>query len=314
MSVLNRELMNKPAPEKNAQQITRTDAGVQVLAPAKINLTLLIAGKRPDGFHNIETIMAKIDLYDRVLIERSAEAGLQLACEGPCWAPQNEDNLVYKAANTLLRNCGRSENLRLTLTKNIPAGTGLGSASSDAAATLLGVNSLLQLNLSRNALKHVAAGLGSDVPFFLDGPLALCTGRGEKIEKLRQKFNFRALLILPDVSVSTKKVYENYRHDPAIYEQLSGRIRDYLSQNRIDLAAKMCVNMLRTSCYELCEDLGRLEAKLKSLGIRPLALSGSGSAMFCLMERTDEKQAGTITREVGGTFDLETLIVRNNPW
>jgi len=113
-------------------QLEPMEEGLLVRAPAKLNLSLLIAGKRPDGFHAIETIMAKVDWYDEILIQRGHGDELELLCRGSEWAPENEDNLVYRAAQELLATVGEPRGLRLTLVKTIPAGTGLGSASSDA--------------------------------------------------------------------------------------------------------------------------------------------------------------------------------------
>ena len=275
----------------NKEQFETIGNGLLVRAPAKINLSLLIAGKRLDGFHEIETIMAKVNWYDEILIQQGQKTGIELVCNGPEWAPEGEENLVYKAAKMLLETCGRKANIKITLTKNIPAGTGLGSASSDAAATLTGLNKYLDLQLPNAELAKLAAQLGSDVAFFLDGPLAFCTGKGEKIKKLDENFNFLALLILPDVSVSTKKVYANYRHNPALYKKLNARINDLLGKNRIDLVAKMCTNMLEISCFSLYKELAELKTKIESLGIRPLCLSGSGSAMFYIIDNSDVKKA-----------------------
>jgi 4-diphosphocytidyl-2-C-methyl-D-erythritol kinase len=288
--------------------------GLLVRAPAKINLSLLIAGKRPDGFHEIETIMAKVNWYDEILIESSAKAGIEFFCSGPEWTPEGEENLVYKAVKMLLESCGQQANIKITLTKNIPAGTGLGSASSDAAATLIGLNKYLDLQLPDSELARLAAQLGSDVAFFLDGPLAQCSGKGEKIKKLDENFNFLALLILPDISVSTKKVYANYKHNPALYKKLNARINELLGKNRIDLVPKMCTNMLEISCFSLCKELADLKAKIESLGIRPLCLSGSGSAMFYIIDSGDvekgRKNRGKLEEKIG----CKSVIVSNNRW
>jgi 4-diphosphocytidyl-2-C-methyl-D-erythritol kinase len=299
---------------KNREQITTVGDGLLVLAPAKINLSLLIAGKRPDGFHEIETIMAKIDWYDEILIQPGRQTGIELNCQGPCWAPIGEDNLVYKAAKSLLENCCLKSDIRITLTKNIPAGTGLGSASSDAAATLIGLNHYLKLDLDRKRLFESAAKLGSDVAFFLDGPLAFCTGKGEKVKKIDEIFNFLAILILPDVSVSTKKVYANYRHNHQLYKKLNIRIKNHLLKNRIDLAVKMCTNMLAESCFDLEESLAELKKNIESLGIGPCYLSGSGSAMFCIIESGDEDEAVENLRELADKIRCKSIIVRNNRW
>jgi len=225
------------------EQFETVADGLLVRAPAKINLSLLIAGKRPDGFHELKTIMAKITWYDDILIEPGLKSGIELICKGAYWAPPGEDNLVYQASKMLLDSCHSKADIKITLTKNIPAGSGLGSASSDAAATLIGLNRFLQLvgagpctcpqgNHEGLPLHEMAARLGSDVPFFLNGPLALCTGKGEKIRKLDENFSFLALLILPDVSVSTKKVYANYKHDSALYEKLNTRINSYIQMKK----------------------------------------------------------------------------------
>jgi 4-diphosphocytidyl-2-C-methyl-D-erythritol kinase len=298
----------------NREQITTIGDGLLVLAPAKINLSLLIAGKRPDGFHEIETIMAKIDWYDEILIQTGRQTGIELICGGTCWAPDGEDNLVYKAAKRLLESCGLKPDIRITLTKNIPAGTGLGSASSDAAATLIGINHYYKLDLDQKILFDAAAKLGSDVAFFLDGPLAFCKGKGEKVKKIDEIFNFMALLILPDVSVSTEKVYANYRHDRRLYKKLNIRIKNHILKNRIDLAVKMCTNMLAESCFDLEGSLAELKRNIESLGIGPCYLSGSGSAMFCIIESGDEDEAREGMRKLADKIGCKSIIVRNNRW
>ena len=304
------------------EQIETVRDGLLVRAPAKINLSLLIAGKRPDGFHEIETVMAKVNWYDEILIQRapsrghreSRKVGIELICKGPHWAPQGKDNLIYQAAELLLESCKAQANLKITLTKNIPAGTGLGSASSDAAATLIGLNQYLKLNLKRRDLAKLTTRLGSDVPFFLGGPLAFCTGKGEKIKKLDENFNFLALLILPGASVSTQKVYANYRHDAALYQRLSTQIKEYIRKNRIDLVAKMCANMLQTSCFGLVKCLAELKAKVKSLGIGPLCLSGSGSVMFCIINNRDRQTARAYRDKLNKKLGCKSIIVSNNRW
>jgi len=296
------------------EQFETIDNALLVRAPAKINLSLLIAGKRPDGFHEIETIMAKINWYDEILIEPGLKGGIELVCKGPYWAPEGEDNLVHQAAKMLMNCCGEWADLKITLTKNIPAGSGLGSASSDAAATLIGLNRFLKLTLDTKSLSKVAAKLGSDVAFFLDGPLALCRGKGEKIKKLGENFDFLALLILPDVSVSTKEVYANYTHDRARYECLSTRINSYIQENRIDLAVNMCANMLEKSCFSLAKELVEIKRGIESSGIGPLCLSGSGSAMFCLIDDRDEQRARAYKHKLENKIGCKSVIVTNNTW
>jgi len=296
------------------EQITAVGDGLAVLAPAKINLSLLIAGKRPDGFHEIETIMAKINWYDEILIEPGRTNGIDLLCKGPHWAPAGSENLVWRAADILLGHCQQTPGVRITLTKNIPAGTGLGSASSDAAATLIGLNQYFTLGLGDKQLHDAAASLGSDVAFFLGGPLAMCKGKGEKIEEIEEKFDFEALLALPDVSVSTQKVYAHYRHNQDLYERLAAQINSHIRENRIDLAAKMCANMLEESCFDLDGSLARLKEKCGSLDIGSFCLSGSGSAMFCIIESGDQNKAEGLQRAFEDKVGCRCILVANNRW
>ena len=285
-----------------------------VRAPAKINLSLLVAGKRPDGFHELETIMAKVNYYDEILIKFNPKRDMDFVCEGPEWAPDGPDNLVYKAAQLLINACGQCADIKLTLRKNIPAGSGLGSASSDAAAVLLGLNEYLELGLPPRRLAKLAPQLGSDVAFFLDGPLAFCTGKGEKIRKIRKKFPFLAVLILPAVSISTQNVYANYVHDHALFNALSATINSHITNNRVDLAAKMCANMLEKYCFGLESELAELKAEIEMLCAAPCCLSGSGSAMFCIVENADREKAAELRSKIQAATRCKSIIVTENRW
>ena len=296
------------------EQFETVGDGLLVRAPAKINLSLLIAGRRPDGFHEIETIMAKVNFFDDLLIEEGRKAGIEVVSKGPYRAPQGKANLVYRACEMLLDSYCARANIKITLTKNIPAGSGLGSASSDAAAVLLGLNRHLQLKADSRRLSEMAAALGSDVSFFLGGPLAFCTGKGEKIKKLDKKFNFSALLLLPNVNVSTKKVYANYKHDSALYNKLNTQIKALLEKNRIDLVSEMCANMLQTTCLGLYRELYVLKAQVETSGIRPLCLSGSGSAMFSIFSKSDEKKICNYQYKLEEEAGCKSIIVSNNRW
>ena len=298
------------------KQFQVIDNGLLVRAPAKINLSLLIAGKRADGFHEIETVMAKVDWFDEILIQPSQKPGIEVISEGPYWAPQGKENLIYQACKLLLDTCNRKADLKITLTKNIPAASGLGSASSDATAALIGVHKLLNLKVSYEKLAETASELGSDVAFFLGGPLAFCTGKGEKIKKIKKKFNFFALLILPDISVSTKMVYSNYDHSNDQYNELKTKINGYLSKNRIDLAAEMCANMLQATCFGLYGELAELKVKIESLDFGPVCLSGSGSAMFCIVgyNNIDVGKVKEFQYELREKVGCKSILVSNNRW
>lgn len=288
-------------------------SGLLVRAPAKINLALLVAGKRPDGFHELRTIMAKIDWMDELLFEHPDTDGIELICEGSCWAPDGPDNLVWRACQLLYEKAGARPRIRVILRKNIPAGTGLGSASSDAAAALLGLKRFENLAVSDPDIYDLACCLGSDVPFFLDGPLALCGGRGEKISKIPEIVNFSALLVVPDVNVSTKRVYENYTHNQTLYDTLWTQINGALDKKSIDSAAKICANMLETSCFQLHSELAQLKERLEQLCKRKVCLSGSGSSMFMLF-REDDANVQTCRRILDNNLGIQCRVVTNNRW
>ena len=283
-----------------------------VRAPAKINVALLVAGKRPDGFHELETVMAKVDLYDELLFEgcRAGEGGL--ICRGRYAVPAGPDNLVCRARDLLAQAAGRPIDVRITLTKNIPVAAGLGGGSSDGAATLVGLDRFLGLGLDHARLAHLAGQLGSDVPFFLSGPISLCTGRGERIRPLEPVLPFEALLVFPAVSASTKKVYENYQHDPGAFRDLHERLDRCLAEKNIESLAQMCANMLEVSCYELHPELRELKSRLEGCTQRRWCLSGSGSAMYTIAAKgcAQMGQLQTAVRNVG----CESILVGNNRW
>lgn len=285
-----------------------------VRAPAKINLSLLIAGKRADGYHEIDTVMAKVDWYDELLFEKNHAGGLELVCQGPNWAPEGPDNHVFTACRMLADNVNHKEGTKVTLKKNIPAGTGLGSASSDAAAALIGLNEFAKLNVPHSKLSEIAANIGSDVCFFLNGPLARCTGRGECISTIPVSYPFSAILVLPNVNISTKKVYAQYMHDSAHYRRVSELAAGYLSAGRIDLLAAMCENMLEDACFAVDEALRHLKKALTNLGIGPVCLSGSGSAMYILLEDDDEAKRNYYLHLIHERTGCKSVLVRNNRW
>ena len=284
-----------------------------VRAPAKINLSLLVTGKRPDGFHGLRTIMAKVDWYDNLLFEHAEQDGIDLLCQGSYWAPTSNENLIYKAITKLCEIIGKPPKIKITLTKNIPAGSGLGSASSDAAAALIGYNKFENLNLPIKTLTILATQLGSDVPFFLGGTLALCEGRGEKLTNIGHNYNFKTLLVLPGINTSTKGVYEHYIHDSALFERLNSKFQQHLTENRLDLIVKMCANMLEESCFGLHPEIAGLKYKIEQLGLTPLCLSGSGSTLYHILQDGDT-DLSDYQSTLKSKFGCDSVIVKNNDW
>jgi 4-diphosphocytidyl-2-C-methyl-D-erythritol kinase len=169
------------------------------------------------------------------------------------------------------------------------------------------------MGFSETELQDLAGLLGSDVPFFFGGPLAFCSGRGEKIKKIEEKFYFCGLLVLPNVSVSTKRVYENYKHDCALYKELKSKTNSLLMKNNIDSLSKMCANMLENSCFGLHSELADLKSRIESLGAGGVCLSGSGGAMYILTAGADENDARRYQAMLE-SIGCESVIVHNNRW
>src|SRR6266478_3432988 len=167
---------------------------MQVLAPAKINLSLKILGRRSDAFHEIETVITPISFYDEIKVEkRSGKTGIVFRCDVPS-VPQGDDNLVVRAAKAFVTKAKIDAAISIELQKKIPHGAGLGGGSSDAASTLLALDKLFETNLPREALAKIAEPIGSDVPFFIFESAAMCRGRGELVTPLRLKDKLSLLL------------------------------------------------------------------------------------------------------------------------
>ena len=298
---------------KSSPQFEFVKSDLLARAPAKINLSLLVADKRPDGYHNIETIMAKVTFYDQLLFEIGKAKGIELVCKG-LWSPTEKDNLVYKAADLFYKYIKRDPSVKITLTKNIPAGSGLGGASSDAATVLLALNKLHGLSVNNDELYKLTEQLGSDVSFFLNGPLAICTGKGEKVGKLDKICQFEALLVLPDVNVSTKKIYENFKVDLGLFSSFHEKIKSYISSGRIDLIQKMCANMLAKTCFAMDNELALLKVRIQEITKLPVSLSGSGSTLFVIPDAGQYHKAEILQREIINSLGCNCIIVFNNEW
>ena len=183
---------------------------MKFLAPAKINLSLIVKHRRTDGFHEIETVIVPISLCDSLEIERRNGGDLEFICDDPS-VPGDDTNLVVRAARLFFRAASREPQVRIHLEKKIPHGAGLGGGSSDAATTLLGLNKLFNTGFSREQLSAMAAELGSDVPVFVHESAAVCRGRGEQIEPCALPQRWPLLLLKPPFGVPTPWAYRQWR-------------------------------------------------------------------------------------------------------
>lgn len=257
-------------------------ATITVRAPAKTNLILRVLDRRPDGFHNLWSIMQTVGLEDDITIRFNQDhTDLRLQCDA---ASLNTDqtNLVIRAAATVLRRCERTLGLDIALTKRIPMGAGLGGGSSDAAATIIGLNRLLNLGWSAREMAEVGQALGSDVPFFLFAPSAVVTGRGEHVSPIRMKGSRWIVLVNPGFSVETKWAYQELAstrtHVPRLSDQQAALDREReMSWEQIAQAAE---NDFESPVFAAHPDLRAIKRDLLTQGAETALLSGSGATVF----------------------------------
>jgi len=279
---------------------------VTVKAAAKLNLALVVLGCRPDGFHEIESLMVPVSLGDTLSVTPTAEAGIRLrvrfggqlatAAGGPLArdVPADDTNLVVRAATALAREAGIERGLEIDLVKEIPSGAGLGGGSSDAAAVLLAAARAWRLDWPTERLAAVGAAIGSDVPWFFAGGPAIARGRGERVEPVAGIPPLSAVIACPAVGLSTAAVYRQCVPGPA-HRGTSERLAAALAAGRFRAAIELLHNDLEPPACALCPDVGRLLDALRTAGaIRPL-LTGSGSACFALA-RTAVEARGIAAR------------------
>jgi 4-diphosphocytidyl-2-C-methyl-D-erythritol kinase len=257
---------------------------LEKLSPCKVNLLLNTLGRRPDGFHELETVLQPIRLFDRLSFVRVPQ-GIQLSCSVP-GLPADARNLVYRAAALFLEAAGIKEGVRVELQKNIPLAAGLGGGSGNAATTLLGLNELFGGPLAPGELQRLAASIGSDVPFFLQSQPALATGRGERIEPLE---SFPALtgaafvLIHPGFGIATPWAYQHLARFPHAVNGRPGRAQELISRLRsADLATAGAefYNSLEAPALEKYPLLALFQEFLRANGAAAALMSGSGSTTF----------------------------------
>ncbi len=260
---------------------------VAIAAPAKINLSLRIIGKRPDGYHQLESLMLKLKLADRLLLKNREDDRLLFTCGGELGEllPADENNLVVRAARAFFAHTGRPAGVELRLEKKVPVAAGLGGGSSDAAAALLGLNKLLETGLSRAELAALARPLGADVPFFVQpAAAAWAEGIGEILTEAATPKLGWILLVNPGFAVSTQWVYQNFRlttgHDPFILgrpmhpaNSAGSREKKWLGQ---------LVNDLESVTLARYPELGRIKEELAASGADGALMSGSGPTVFGL--------------------------------
>jgi 4-diphosphocytidyl-2-C-methyl-D-erythritol kinase len=294
------------------------DQPFSVLAPAKLNIRLKITGRRPDGYHELVSIMVPVDLFDHLELKFITEPRIDITCRGfP--APPNADNLVCRAARAFLAQIGWRKGLSIDLTKRIPVAAGLGGGSSDAAAILMALNETLCASqpLSPKQMAELALKQGADVPFFLKRSPCIARGIGEILEPIPKLPPFCYVIVMPDISVSTAKVYEAL--DQPSYKPLEEDKRELeLTNDEYHVIIRNLLKMPVEACHLLENDLERvtvsrfpiireIKQSLMDVGAIGALMSGSGPSVFGVFE----SRAGALRAKsvLDTTSSLQVFVV-----
>ena len=252
-------------------------------AYGKINLGLDVLRKREDGYHEVRMIMQTVGLYDRLDLICRSEPGIRVETN-LYYLPNNENNLVYQAADLLMKEFGVSQGLHIRLRKFIPVAAGMAGGSSDAAAVLFGVNKMFGLGLSQQQLMVRGVKIGADVPYCILRGTALSEGIGEKLTPLPPMPQCRVLIARPGISVSTRSVYENLRADRLRPEQHPDidAMTAAIGEGDIHRVAGLLGNVLETVTIPAHPIIGQLKAAMMDYGAEGALMSGSGPTVFGL--------------------------------
>jgi 4-diphosphocytidyl-2-C-methyl-D-erythritol kinase len=273
--------------------IRRTESGLLIRTPAKVNLFLEVLHKRPDGYHELATLMLAVTWCDSLELAPGADATVGLECDAADLST-GPDNLVVKAAALLQQRCGAARGAAIRLRKRIPMAAGLAGGSSDAAAALVGLNLLWDLRLTTAELIELATQLGSDVPFFLAGPAAWCTGRGERVEPLTLGRPLDLVLACPPVGLSTARVFGQLQVPDQPVDGTA--LRQAVTAGDVEAIARRLHNRLQATAESICPEVAQLRHHLADLGPAGQLMTGSGSTMFALCR--DRAEALRVAREL----------------
>lgn len=273
--------------------------GLTVLAPAKLNLSLAVLARRPDGFHEIESLMVPVSLADTLHVRSRAEpgVGLSVAYAGPLAGieaardvPTDDRNLVVRAAMLLAAEAGVDTGLDVRLVKRVPSGAGLGGGSSDAAAVIRAAATLWRLDWAPARLADLGGRIGSDVPWFFAGGPAIVSGRGERVTPVAGLPDRAAVIAWPGVGLSTAAVYARCTPDAGRRGD-AARLVAALTEGRLRDAERLMTNDLEQPARSLSPEIDRLLEAIASAGGLAPRLTGSGSACFALTRTVAEAEA-----------------------
>lgn len=282
--------------------------GVRIVyekAPAKINLSIDVLGKREDGYHEVEMVMTTVDLADRVALSELPDDEIIVSLESR-YVPNDERNLAYIAAKLFKDTYQIKKGVHIRIDKCIPVSAGLGGGSTDAAAVMRGLNRLWELNISLDTLAKLGAKIGSDVPFCMYSFTALATGRGELVSQLPSPPACWVILAKLDIGVSTKTVFEQLNTDNLPHPNTQKMIQA-LHEGDFSLLCNNLGNVLEKVTLQVHPEVAQLKRKMEKLGARGVLMSGSGPTIYGLVEQ--ELKAKRIYNGLKG-FCEEVYIVR----
>lgn len=275
---------------------------LNLIAPAKINLSLDVLGRRVDGYHNVEMVMQTIGLWDSINFQLRTDHQVQIRCNHPS-VPTAEGNIAYKAASLLKELTGKGHlGATITIEKNIPVAAGLGGGSADAAAVLKGLNALWDLKLSPRELARAGLHLGADVPFCLMGGTAIARGIGEILTPLPPPSSLWVVLLKPNVGVSTAEIYHRYNDAVVARRPNTDALVAALAAGSKDAIAEAMANVLESVTFSLLPELGQLKQQAMEYGAFASQMTGSGPTIFALA--ADRRQAEVICNGLKSQVDF----------
>ncbi|WP_188207368.1 4-(cytidine 5'-diphospho)-2-C-methyl-D-erythritol kinase [Alkalibacillus aidingensis] len=275
-------------------------------ASAKINLTLDILHKRDDGYHEVEMVMTMIDLYDRLTFERLNENKIVIESESR-YVPDDRRNLAYQAAELFKKKTNITDGVRIIIDKNIPVAAGLAGGSSDAAATIRGMNRLFNQRLTSKEMEQIGEEIGSDVPFCIKGGTQLARGRGEKLQEIPPLPSCYVVLAKPNIGVSTKEVYSRVNLNELKHPKTNSLL-SALKEENFNQVCKYLENVLEPITIDMHKEIAHIKERMVKSDAEGVLMSGSGPTVFALT--VQETKAERIYNSLRG-FCSEVYVVRS---
>lgn len=272
---------------------------ISINAMAKINLGLDVLRRRENGYHDVKMIMQTVNIYDTLDFVKKEEPGIIVKVDA-MELPTDENNLIYKAAKLLYERCQMKEGVEIALTKRIPIAAGMAGGSTDAAAALVGMNQLFELGLTMEELKGIGVKIGADVPYCIEGGTALSEGIGEILTKLPDAPDCFVVVAKPEISVSTKYVYENlHANELKHHPDIDGMV-EAIREGNLDGVCERMENVLETVTENKYPVISQIKKLLKDAGAENSLMSGSGPTVFAIFKEEETAKKALQMVEISG--------------